>query len=360
MIYIIPSKWNDRINLFSYNNSPNMSTIAQPKTLWIKDPKFDLIYLSFGWVAVYLAFVMFENYFATILIIVAVTSFVHRHYTFALVYGQKEEFQKRKWAYTLLPVAFLIIAVVFYKLDIFYILLAVSIVWTMYHTIAQKYGLTRIYSRKADYGYAWLDKGIIYSWFVFLFFALGERNRDLLKDYHEGRTLIKFLGDYFHIFTMISYVALAVAIAFTAVYIYVELKNRDKISLPKNIFVLSVLLLYATFFQSLIIGFLVFGFSHAIEYIAFVNLFVNSKYKKRPDTGSLFSRVTKKQWLYAGIFTVLLAGISIAGININNYVLGLYITGSSFLHFLYDGWIWKVSKPEVAKPLDLSPLKTPS
>ena len=336
-----------------------MSTLAKPKNIWIKDPQFDLIYLAFGWIVVYLAFTMFPNYFAEILIIVAVTSFVHRHYTFALVYGQKEEFEKRRKAYIALPILFLALAVSFYYMNIFFILLAVSIVWTMYHTIAQKYGFTRIYSRKAGYGYAWLDKGIIYSWFVYLFFALGERNRDLLQQYHEGRTLIRFVGDYFHIFTMISYVALAVAIAFTAIYIYVELKNWDKISLPKNIFVFSVLLLYAIFFQSLIVGFLVFGFSHALEYIAFVNLFVSSKYKKRQDTGSFFSKVTKRQWLYAGIFTLMLAGVSFAGININNYVLGLYITGSSFLHFIYDGWIWKVSKPEVGKPLDLKPI-TPS
>lgn len=331
-----------------------MSTLAQPKNKWIKDPTFDLVYLSFGWIAIYLAFIIFDNYFATILIIVAATSFVHRHYTFALVYGQKEEFNRRKWSYILLPIAFLVIAITFYKLNLFSILLAASIIWLMFHTLAQKYGLTRIYSRKAGYGLAWLDKGIIYSWFGYLFFALGEKNKGLMSEYHEGRTLIHYLGDYFQIFTMISYVALAVAIAFTAVYIYVELKNWDKISLPKNIFVFSILLLYAVFFQNLVIGFLVFGFSHAIEYIAFVNLFVNSKYKKKPDTGSFFSRVTKKQWLYAGIFTVLLAGISVVGLNYNEYVLGLYITGSSFLHFIYDGWIWKVSKPEVGKPLDIN------
>lgn len=334
-----------------------MSTLVPPKN-WIKDPSFDLLYLCFGWVAIYLAFIIFENYFATILIIVAATSFVHRHYTFALVYGQKEEFDKRKWSYILLPIVFLIIAFTFYKLNKFSILLAASIIWLMFHTIAQKYGLTRIYSRKAGYGIAWLDKAIIYSWFVYLFFALGEKNKALLSEYHEGRTLLHYLGDYFHIFTIISYAALLVALVFTAVYIYVELKNWDKISLPKNIFVFSVLLLYAVFFQNLVIGFLVFGFSHAIEYIAFVNLFVNSKYKKRADTKSFFSKVTKKQWLYAGIFTVLLAGISVAGININEYVLGLYITGSSFLHFIYDGWIWKVSKPDVAKPLDINYAQT--
>lgn len=336
-----------------------MSTLAKPKTLWIKDPKFDLVYLSFGWILVYLAFLLFENYFVLILGFVATVSFVHRHYTFALVYGQAEEFNKRKWAYIILPIAFLIISVATYMTGYWFILLAISVVWVMYHTIAQKYGLTRIYSRKAGYGYAWLDKAIIYSWFAFVFLALGERNVGEMANYNVGKSLVDTIGKYFPIFTTISYFALAVAIVFTAIYVYVELKNWSKISLPKNLFVFSVLMLYAIFFQDLIVGFIVFGFSHAIEYIAFVNLFVNSKYKKRADTGSFFSRVTKKQWLYVGIFTAILAAISIAGININNYVLGLYITGSSFLHFIYDGWIWKVSKPEVSKPLDLKPI-TPS
>jgi len=330
-----------------------MSTIAQPNNYWINNPKFDLFYLSFGWILLFLAFVIFNQYYGALIIAVLVTSFIHRHYTFALVYGQREEFDKRKWSYILLPGAFLVITAISLLLGFFTILLAVSVVWTMYHTIAQKYGLTRIYSRKAGYGKAWLDKAIIYSWFVYLFLALGEKNRDLIAQYKIGQSLISTLGDYFHVFTLLSYVALAVAIVITILYIVEELKNWDKISIPKNLFVFSVLLLYSIFFYSLVVGFVVFGFSHAIEYIAFVNVFVNSKYKKNPQSTSLFSKVSRKQWAYSGIFTLVLAGISYAGININEPALGIYITGSSFLHFIYDGWIWKVSKPEVGKPLDI-------
>ena len=330
-----------------------MSTIAQPTKYWIKNPKFDLFYPSFGWIILFLAFVVFNKHYGALIIAVLVTSFIHRHYTFALVYGQKEEFTKRKWSYILLPVAFLLITALSLLLGFFTILLAISVVWTMYHTIAQKYGFTRIYSRKAGYGKAWLDKGIIYSWFVYLFLALGEKNKDLLAQYPVGQSLLTPLGDYFHIFTLLSYFALAVAILFTIAYIIEELKNWDKISIPKNLFVFSVLILYSIFFYSLIVGFVVFGFSHAIEYIAFVNVFVNSKYKKKAQTTNLFSKISRKQWAYSGIFTLFLAGISFAGVNINEPALGIYITGSSFLHFIYDGWIWKVSKPEVGQPLGI-------
>jgi hypothetical protein len=34
--------------------------------------------------------------------------------------------------------------------------------------------------------------------------------------------------------------------------------------------------------------------------------------------------------------------------------LGIYIVGSGFLHFIYDGWIWKVRRPEVGAPLGIS------
>ena len=329
-----------------------MSTIAQPK-YWIQNPRFDLIYLSFGWIVVFLAFILFKQMYGALILMVLAFNFIHRHYTFALVYGQKEEFEKRKKTYILLPIGFLILTALSIYFGYFTILLAASVVWTMYHTVAQKYGFTRIYSRKAGYGRAWIDKGIIYSWFIYLFFALGEKNRDIIANYKIGQSLLHVVGNYFHIFTIISYIALAVAIFFTIAYVTEELKNRDKFSIPKNLFVFSVLVLYSIFLYDLVIGFIVFGFSHAFEYIAFVNVFVNSKYKKRPQNNSLFSKVSRKQWLYSGIFTLFLAGASYAGVSFNESALGIYITGSSFLHFIYDGWIWKVSKPEVGQPLDI-------
>lgn len=330
-----------------------MSTIAHSKNDWIQSPTFDLTYLSFGWIAVFLAFVVFKQYTGALVIMVLVFSFVHRHYTFALVYGQRDEFEKRKRSYIILPVAFLLLTAASLYFGFFTILLAISVVWTMYHTIAQKYGFTRIYSRKAGYGKAWIDKGIIYSWFVYLFLSLGETNRGTLEQYKIGQSLLNTIGSYLHIFTFLSYVALGVAIFFTVAYVVEELRNSDKLSLPKNLFVFSVLILYAIFLYDLVIGFIVFGFSHALEYIAFVNVFVNAKYKKKSENTSLFSRVSRKQWVYSGLFTLALASISFAGVNINESALGIYITGSSFLHFIYDGWIWKVSKPEVGKPLDI-------
>jgi hypothetical protein len=37
----------------------------------------------------------------------------------------------------------------------------------------------------------------------------------------------------------------------------------------------------------------------------------------------------------------------------------VYYSATSLLHFLYDGWIWKVRRPEVARPLGIGASETP-
>jgi hypothetical protein len=103
----------------------------------------------------------------------------------------------------------------------------------------------------------------------------------------------------------------------------------------------------------MVVGYIVFGFSHAIEYIAFVNIFVGAKYRKKPESNTFFSRVSKRQWLYSGVFAAVIIVLSIIGMKLDQNAFLIYIVGSSFLHFIYDGLIWKVRHPEVGKPLDI-------
>ena len=105
--------------------------------------------------------------------------------------------------------------------------------------------------------------------------------------------------------------------------------------------------------HSVVIGYIVMGFSHAVEYIAFVNYFVDKKYKKKPESKSLLARASKKLWLYSGLFALVVIVLSLTGRHFDKKALAIYIVGSSFLHFTYDGLIWKVRRPEVGKPLEI-------
>ncbi len=330
-----------------------MATLTIDSKLWIKNPLTDSVYFSFGWILVFLALVLFQSHIGAIIVVVLLFNYVHRHLTMALVYGQKEEFEKRKQVYIYLPVIALVVTALSLYFKVFPYLLTLSVLWTMYHSVAQKYGFTRIYSRKAGYGKGWIDKGILYSWFLYLFFAMLIYEQSTILKYEAGKVIIGHLSAYTNIISMFSYAVLAVSIIFTLIYIYEEVKNREKISIPKNIFVVSTLCIYAIFFHSLIVGYVVFGFSHAIEYIAFVNIFVASKYKKVDDSTKLFKKVSNKQWLYSGVFSAVIVVLSLVGMKIDQNAFVIYIVGSSFLHFIYDGLIWKVRQPEVGRPLDI-------
>ena len=330
-----------------------MSTATKPSNPWIRNPTSDLIFFSFGWILIFLLLLLFKQHMTLLILIVLITIYVHRHYTFALVYGQKEEFEKNKRTYIFLPILAVLVTFTFLYLNIFTVLVTISVVWTMYHSVAQKFGITRIYSRKAGYGIPWIEKGIIYSWFIYLFFAITVKEQGTLVGYQAGNFVMGYVGDYMPYIQKASYVFLAVAIIFTLIYIYEEFKNRHRISIAKNIFVFSILLLYAIFVYSLVLGYIVFAFSHAIEYIAFVNIFVSSKYSRNKESQSYFAKASRKPWVYSSLFSLGIIALCLIGRKLDISAFEIYIVGSSFLHYIYDGMIWKVRKPEVGQPFNL-------
>jgi hypothetical protein len=347
-----------------------MSAAIHVQKSWIKNPATDLTFFDFGWFLILFPLVIFKEHLGIIILSVLIVNYIHRHYTFALVYGDKEEFQKRKQVYMFLPIIAALATVLSLYLDAFKVLLVAAILWNMYHTITQKYGITRIYSRKAGYGEAWIEKGLIYSWFLYIIFALAVREKEVINQYQADRVgdyfqriselkigyntvIFDYIGDYISYITLASYFFFGIAIAFTLLFAYQEFKNRHQISKAKILFVISILMLYSIFFYSLIVGYMVFAFSHALEYIAFVNIFVNSKYKRKPDSRSVVALASKKQWLYSSLFSLGIVAICLLGMKLNENAFAIYIVGSSFLHFIYDGLIWKVRRPEVGKPLDI-------
>jgi len=64
---------------------------------------------------------------------------------------------------------------------------------------------------------------------------------------------------------------------------------------------------------------------------------VNSKYKKKPDSMSPLAVASKKQWFYSSLFSIGIVALCLIGIKFNENAFEIYIVGSSFLHFIYDG-----------------------
>ncbi len=453
-----------------------MTTQEQaPNSPWISSPTIDLIFFSFGWVAVFLAFIWVDQaaFRATgrwvLLSLVLLVTVFHRHLTFSLVYGDRDVFETRRRSFTWLPIFFLLITLIslfyvqrpefttlalktpveFSKTDFFYIyltepkrttsvkvpfggtettvpavaqtvqravqgkllvqatenrleftlpagsnlkgfsfgsfrgpklrerlgvpkisrlgwrdtqplfyfLIILSSLWNFYHTLMQKQGILRVYSRKAGYGKSWLDRTMVWLWFGWLFFALAAspfvRNQ-ASRLATSGKFLTNTLEPFFAWLPLVARGFMGVALAFTVLYILEEWRNRHRLHWPKNLYLLSLWGIYLTFFYDFLVGFLVFAFSHAIEYLAFVNIFAKKKYRVRQLNSSLMARWVHHQSLYFILFMVISGVIFIPWYFNGRTSLNWYIVGTSFLHFLYDGWIWKVRRPEVGSPLGIS------
>jgi hypothetical protein len=342
---------------------------------WIKGPFVDLFFFSFGWVLALAAFFIVDQTELKaqsrniILISILLFSFLHRHLTFPLVYGDPEQFRLRKKAYIFFPVFFLALTLfaIFYTpagagrgfyaaRPLLLFLVVVSVLWNIYHTIMQKVGILRIYSRKSACGKSWVDKALLFAWLIFVFLQLGndaEVRRQAAGLSHAGKMFGKFLELFLSALPFLSALALIVALWITFLYLREEYRHREQFHWPKNLFVLSVLSLYAAFWYDLLAGYAVFGFSHAIEYLAFVYIYAGKKFMQRPVESSWMARAARRQGLAMGLYClVFMTAFLLWRLN-SVLTLGLYILGSSFLHFLYDGWIWKVRDPKVGSPLGI-------
>ena len=330
-----------------------MSTLTETRRTWIHAPASDLVFFGYGWLVVLLPLLWLDAWAPVVVLVILMVNDLHRHYTFVLVYGEREEFEKRKSLYIGLPILAALVAFAFVYADSFPILLTISVLWTIYHSVGQKYGITRIYARKAGYGDAWIEKGLIFSWFYYVVFAIAEKEAATLERFDAGRVVLGYIGEALPYMTVISDLILAVALVFVVLFVRQEYVNRHRMSVAKVLYVVSILLLYSLFFRSLVLGYVVFGFSHAIEYIALVNIFVGNKYLKRPEARSLLARAARRLWLSSSLFGLGIVALCAAAKGWHQQAFTIYIVGSGFLHFIYDGLIWKVRKPEVGAPLGI-------
>lgn len=334
---------------------------------WIHSAAFDLTFFSFGWIAVWLAFLAWGDTHKSLLLAgVLSVNFIHRMFTHLFVYGDPEIFRERRRAYLLLPVFFLVLtagAILLKKsgpdgkvTSYFFYLAVATVLWNFYHSVMQKVGILRIYSRTGGVGKPWLDRAVVLSWFVYIILQLPlleSVRREVASLARTGRVMVAAVEPLLGVLQIPALVALVVALVVTVLYIREEIADRF-LNLPKNLFLLSIFLLFGTFYFGFLPAFVAFGFSHSIEYIAFANHFARRKYSGTAAPASFMTTFVRRQALSMTLFAGALVTLYLTWKNLSAVTLNWFIVGSSFLHYLYDGWIWKLRKPKVAAPLALA------
>jgi hypothetical protein len=283
---------------------------------------------------------------------ILLVSFLHQPLTFALVYGDGSQFRTRRrlflWAP---PIAVAVIALaVFGHL---WVVVPVAALWNTIHTLQQRYGLSRIYARRAGYGSARLDRWVLYAAMAAasLAVAAAPGTRRLVERVSLGGVNaagIRLLTDARPVAAFLLVPGGLLAVALAVAIVRQEAAAGPAANPAKWIYQASSLLLIASIAVDPIAGFIAYVGAHAIEYSVVVYKTTESRYGRRTDRSSLLG-------LTAGTAfgrVVVMAAVALGALAVANRVHGdagtvvLYTVGA--LHFLYDGFIWKLRKPAVA------------
>ncbi|MCA9692024.1 MAG: hypothetical protein R3A51_03295 [Nannocystaceae bacterium] len=369
--------------------------VTQPASLWIRAPLWDLALLGFCWVPLYLWFVFglgldgswtgaggtgTREALSLAAVVALAITYVHRHYTFLLVYGDRDTFHRRARAFTLAPVlvfAALIalrgahawldrpISLGFASVRPWMLALGVTGVWNVWHTMMQRYGILRIYAGKAGRGlelraHARRDLALLWT-LVGLVACLALLFRQsTFAGSGNARRVLAALSSVSS--GPGSWALLAGALAVTAAVGFRWARHEFaaplpwRLRLPRLLFLGSTACLLLVFIvHGPIVGYLCFGVAHALEYVAFFHHFGQRKFAQRPDDRGLVARLLRRPMLYAPLVIGLLLAVFVALVDYRKtHVYVIYYIGTSMLHFLFDGWIWKVRKPEVRAPLGVA------
>ena len=245
----------------------------------------------------------------------------------------------------------------------FFILLAV---WDMWHFFMQHYGFMRIYDlkrhRPSRLG-SRLDWWVTATWFAFIIADSPHYLINFLERCHRyGFGLYTWIDplDFLVIRDLIFYAAVLVSVIYL-VNIVLEYRNGVPIVIPKlaiSITTFSTVYVAYIVLEDVILGYAITALAHDVQYFAIVWIYNNGVLKRSKRAGKRFFRFlfNDGRLRIVGFYILLIlgyGGIEATARATQNFVVydivKVIIATSAFLHYYYDGFIWKLRKPEISR-----------
>jgi len=373
-----------------------------PRQNWIVGKTADVFFIIAAPIfALFWAILTYKTLGGRVLMSIFIVFNVGHHLpTFIRIYGDRDLFQRFRWSLILGPIipfcAFMaLVAHVISKgqpVDSVFFLSIVLTLWDPWHFLMQHYGFMRIYDRHnaAPRQLAGrMDYLVCATWFAYLMIAASGWLPDILyklKVTHGLSLYLLFDGGVYAVLKTVAFIA---AVVMSAVYIgYLKWCSQQGhfVSRAKLwLFVITFGVMYLTYTPNTFIqvilpgwnfalGFATLGMVHVTQYLAIVWKYNRglASNEDRSRTKS-FSRIFGKGGvIIASVYTIicLLYGLSLsemAGEQIvqiwdqvfgggADWLFGVLLAlcfTSTFLHYYYDGFIWKVRHKENQRNLGL-------
>ena len=330
---------------------------------WIHGPVTDLA-LAFCWVPFALLAHALEPHTASLRHLVGAVfllSFFHQPLTLALVYGDREQYAARARLYRWAPlVAFVAIVV---GLNVSLALVAVVAgLWNAEHTLMQRYGLTRIYGRKAGDDNGRFEKAMIVAGlsFALVWVAAFVDLPRLVERVGTGGTNARGIA-VLHSFAPVAR-WLVVPMAFVVVATVVrwwraERAFGERANPAKHAYLAATAALLVLVMVDPIAGFAGYVAGHALEYLVIVHRSLRGRSVSgdRSAVARAASGPGRRVALY-GTYTAAVVGFGFVSWNVlDGRLYGFAILFFGALHILYDGFVWKLRRPQLAASLGAVP-----
>lgn len=328
--------------------------ISSPNSGWIVSPPFDLFFLAnvywlaFLWPGLLPAgSTSLATEFWAIYFLIA----PHRWLTLGLVALDPDRRDGRTRSFVLLAlVAAFAVGGVWAFTGALTCLAVVDYLWNAWHFAAQHHGVLRMYARKVGGGPDWLERHALRFFFTYVLVRTAGWATGWIEASPDGRGWLATL----------DLAMLAIPAAVLAANVWGATVART----GKLVYLASLTALYGMLLIALrenwragVIALTAAGSAfHATEYFAVVTHYA----KRRTASGSAGAfRTVARQWVAVIAVTALVLG-----------AVGVWMTHPSsgfgelwmainlwaaFLHYAYDGMIWKLRRPATAAALGVTP-----
>jgi len=328
---------------------------------WIRTPAVDIA-LAFAWVPFAVAAHAVSgdpDALARLFGFTFLLSFFHQPLTLPLVYGDPDQFALRRRTFTWSPVVFAVLITAGLTVSLV-IVAVVAGLWNAEHTLMQRFGLTRIYGRKAGEEDGSLERWMLVSWLVLAVvwigadpatpsrvarLPLGDLNTASLDRLTALRPFISML--------VVPVAVTAVVLAARWVACERRRAGRGDANPAKWVYVGATAGLFAWMLVDPVAGFVGYVGAHAVEYFVIVHHALGSRYTD--GSGGVLGAAVRppagRGWFFAGYGAVLVALILVLDRFGGPEAYGFAVLLLGGLHVFYDGFIWKLRRPAVARGL---------
>ena len=310
------------------------------------------------------AFVFLDSHSKLGLVVAAtlLISLAHQPLTLGLIYGDPAQFAVARRVFSVFPFVLFGAVIVGHHISLS-LVGAIAGLWNAEHTLMQRYGLVRIYGRKSGEGQRSDEKPLLISWLVFalVWGAADRRTPALLNKVDLGATNesgVRVLQRFQSGARWLLLPAMGFVVWSAVRWLRVE-RTQAVRSIPKYLYLGFTFALFAVMLVNPIVGIVGYVGSHAVEYIVIVHGALGKRYSGSlgpAESGGLVGRMVRTRLRSTGVIVVYLVAVTVfikavtGGLSAEYASVLLLTVGG--MHVFFDGFIWKLRRPVVARSLD--------